>query len=182
MPHKFKSKLVKAAGTASDRVKSLRTLLYVFALLFFKKPDAATFALNIDYSKSFVEMVEAGKYDNINPDITAENFPVGSGEARVVASLVRLRSKPSPEEVLAEMDRQGLRPATMAEALAFGAQYPKIQLAFPIVAFGSVWADPQGRTYVGCLVGLPGDRWLELSGLGRGWLAGYRFLGVRKQS
>ena len=105
---------------------------------------------------------------------------MGSGEMNVEAVLVHLGRNASDKEVLAEMERESLRPATMVELLAFGAQYPETQREFPVVALGSVWTGPQGDRDVGYLWGNPGSRQLGLYWRGDDWFADYRFLAVRK--
>jgi hypothetical protein len=54
------------------------------------------------------------------------------------------------QKVLDDMDRQGLRPATLLELLWLGIQHPQLQLEFLIIALGTVvWVD--GYHYVASL-------------------------------
>lgn len=79
-----------------------------------------------------------------------------------------------------ELDRRGLRPATIEELLAFGAAYPDKQREFSIIALGSVCiGQPIRRNYVPCLWLESAGRCLGLRGaeLG-GWYANYRFAAV----
>ena len=136
--------------------------------------------LNLDYGQSVEEMVKAGRYDYVNDYITGENFPVESGLAQVEAIMVHPNRFMSSEDVISLLDRKGLRPATMVELLAFGAQHPDAQRRFPIVALGSVWTISDGNRHVGCLWEDPGDRGLHLYWFDADWAAPYRFLAVRK--
>jgi len=128
--------------------------------------------------------VAARNYKALVGQPAGDTFPVGSGEESVEAVLVHLGRSASDEEVLAEMDRQGLRPATMAEFSAFGSQYPDQQREFPVVVFGPVWAFPRGYRLVGYHWGLlgrrNGRRKLHLHRRGSDWLPSCRFLAVRK--
>jgi hypothetical protein len=122
----------------------------------------------------------------VNPDYKGKQFnPIErckdvSRENREVAfEYVHMGRGPSTDEVLAEMDRKGLRPALYEELLGFAERYPDEQMKYPIVALGS-------ETYVS------GDRdvaYLWSGGSGRNldlcrsdldWNARCRFLAVRK--
>ncbi|KKR48343.1 MAG: hypothetical protein UT86_C0007G0022, partial [Candidatus Magasanikbacteria bacterium GW2011_GWC2_40_17] len=86
----------------------------------------------------------------------------------------------STDEVLAEMDRHGLRPALYEELLAFGAKYPDEQRQFPIIALGSVWRGFGGRLRVAYLSRGGSERSLSLYWFGGDWNGFCRFLAVRK--
>jgi hypothetical protein len=197
---KTKSEFVSSAGTVFELVKALadevnslggnddhlrrilsdKSVVREVAELLVGKPVPESYSLTINRQRSRSEMVAAGNYDYANPNITEENFPVGEGEAEVKAVLLHLDRDASDEEVLAEMERQGLRPATMDELNAFGEQHPDRQRQYPIVALGSVWARPRGDRDVGYLWGGADRRDLDLRWPGLDWLARCRFLAVRK--
>jgi len=91
----------------------------------------------------------------------------------------------STNEMLAEMERKGLRPALYEELLGFAKKYPDEQREYPIAALGSE-SDVHGRRCVASLWGHDFARCLRLrwidgswSGWG-GWRGRYRFLAVRK--
>lgn len=130
--------------------------------------------------QSLAEAIEAGKYDWKNDNITVKNFPPSAndiGEKDVV--LFHFNRDISSDDVIAEMDKAGYRPATLRELLALGARYPKLQKEFPIIALGSschldgyrrvpaLWCGGYGRCLV--LYWFAGD-----------WLVGSRFAAVRK--
>lgn len=139
-----------------------------------------TVTLIIDYSQSLEEMVAAGDYDSTGSDITEENFPVGEGASEVEAVLVNLGRYETSDEAIAELERQGLRPATMVELLAFCAQPADPQRDYSIVALGSIWASPDGRSLVGYLWGSAGYPKLDLGWYGGEWGRHFCFLAVRK--
>jgi hypothetical protein len=144
------------------------------------KLELQGYPLTINRQRSRSEMVGAGKYDYANPSITEENFPVEQGSSEVEVVLIHLNRVASNEEVTSEMERLGLRPATMDELCAFGEQHPDRQRDYPIAALGSVWTDRYGYRYVGYLWEGAYGRDLGLYWLGYGWLARCRFLAVRK--
>lgn len=140
--------------------------------------SARRYPVTVSYDLSLAEMIDAGGYDWSNPNIIAESFPVGgAGEQERELVLVNLgRHASSTEEVLAEIDRQGLRPAVIEELLAFGAAYPDKQREFPIVALGSVWLNPYGDSrHVSGLWGRSEKRELDLHAYEGHWFENYHF-------
>jgi hypothetical protein len=85
----------------------------------------------------------------------------------------------STDEVLAEMDRKGLRPALYEELLGFAEKYPDEQRKYPIVALGSE-ADVGGDRGVACLWRDGDGRHLDLGWIADVWDGHDRFLAVRK--
>ena len=89
----------------------------------------------IDYDRLVEDGIKAGKYDWKNDDIMSKNFPsqeTGTREATV--ELFRYGKDMSTDEVLAELDKQGYRPATLKELLAIGEKHPDLQKEFLIFA------------------------------------------------
>lgn len=96
-----------------------------------------TVAVNGDLSLS--EAIAAGEYDDVNDNITAEHFPVSYASTKTVnIALVHRNRVVQSEDIFAEMDREGYRPATIWELLALGAEYPDLQRNFTIFALGSI--------------------------------------------
>ena len=136
----------------------------------------------VDYTKSLEQMIAAGCYDWVNPDITAERFPItGDGQVELEPELIHIGRDMSSDEVIADLDKRGLRPGTIAELLAFGATYPEVQREFPIVALGSV-AEVHGYRRVACLYRSDSERNLHLDWFDSDWDGLYRFLAFRKLS
>jgi hypothetical protein len=153
------------------------------------QPNA--FTLSVYYSRPLAEVVAAGNYNYANPNITVENFPADKGDPETIsdtvgvnvtqqAVLVHLDRPIKSEDVLAELERRGLRPDSMFELAHFGEQHPDIQRQFPVVALGSVWKSPDRCRSVGCLWGNGDDRRLDLGWLDVRWRARCRFLASRK--
>lgn len=139
------------------------------------------FQVVVDYSQTLADMIAACNLDWVNPDITQEHFPIsGNGVVELKAELIHFRETMSTNIVLKDLDRQGYRPATLPEPLAFGAKYPEKQREFPVVALGSVRANPDGSRRVPYLCGDGSSRGLDLGWYGLGWHDDYRFLCVRK--
>jgi hypothetical protein len=116
-----------------------------------------------------------------NRDINPETFPLEGEEFRlnVGFTFVHLnRNKVKNEEVLAAMEREGLRPATFTEFLAFMLKYRELGMKFPIAALGSVG-------HIFCFEGFPvffalsPELYLSIN-YSNHWDALYRFLAVRK--
>lgn len=94
-----------------------------------------SFRVVVDYGKPLTYMIDSGKYDWKNVDISLEGIIV-EGEGRVEKDLVlvHLNRNVSFEETLNEIDRRGLKPETLESLLAFGAKFPDQQREFPIIA------------------------------------------------
>jgi hypothetical protein len=140
-----------------------------------------SYPVTIDYRASLAAMIKAGRYDWANPNITDKHFPVTPGDTDVVIELVHLNRDASSDDVLAELERRGLRPATLPELLAFGATYPEQQREFPIVALGSVWQLWDGGRLVPYPWGDSLERDLNLNWFDRWWSARCRWAAVRKR-
>ncbi|HEY7829401.1 MAG TPA: hypothetical protein VIC06_02405 [Solirubrobacteraceae bacterium] len=138
------------------------------------------FPLAIDHVRSLAELVAAGNYDYVNPNITEENFPMVASEVVVQVALVHLDNIVESDDVLGELEQMGLRPGTMRELAHFGEQYPKVQRQFPVAALGSVWTAPNGSRRVGYLWEGIVSRKLSLGWYDLRWRASYRFLAFRK--
>ncbi len=143
--------------------------------------NGVSYPVTVNYALSAEDAVKAGKYDWTNNNITSKNFPSkrkGTTEAEIV--FVHFNREIESDDVLRELDKQGLRPAELPEGLAFGAKYPDIQREFPVVILGSVWRAPYGRRYCACLGGGGSRRYLFLAWLDYGWDGSCRFAAVRK--
>ena len=140
-----------------------------------------SFTVTVNYDLLLERMIEDGKYDWSNNDITANNFPMeGKVNVEVTIELVHFNRVMESDEVQKELDKQGLRPATLPELLAFAARYPDKQREFPIVALGSVWRSFGGRRDVPYLWSRSSGRGLGLSWLDRRWSILCHFAAVRK--
>ncbi|MCX6798155.1 MAG: hypothetical protein NTX66_03030 [Candidatus Falkowbacteria bacterium] len=149
------------------------------------------FVLIVNYARTLDEMIAAGNYDDKNGDINADHFPLPvelNGQAiEVKAKLFHFNRLINRKNAIAEMDKAGYRPATIAELLALGEAQPELQKQFPILALASVWQDGDGDRSVAYLCADGGRRELELSWFGNvlgglgDFSGGCRFLAVRKE-
>jgi hypothetical protein len=134
----------------------------------------------VDNTRTLAQLIAQGKYDWVHPDI-AKNFTIESGMGAVSIDIVLFHfdKKMTTEQVLAEMDRLGLRPIILRELLSLGAQRPVLQREFPIVALGQMQQVLGGRR-VAFLDRFGSERSLHMD-----WADGYwsdlcRFAAVRK--
>lgn len=140
-----------------------------------------TFPITVDYSKTLAEMIAAGKYDYANLNITSKRFPAkDSGKKELVPAILHYAKPMSSEDVIREMDKRGLRPATIHELCVYGEKYPDEQRKYPIVALGSVWRVFGGLPCGVYLDSYGSERLLDLSVWGDGWHGDHRFLAFRK--
>ncbi|MCX6730172.1 MAG: hypothetical protein NT058_01595 [Candidatus Portnoybacteria bacterium] len=59
------------------------------------------FKIVVDFTKSLIEMIKAGKYDHVDPDITSEHFLAnGLGRHELVPELVHYDKFVESEEIL----------------------------------------------------------------------------------
>jgi len=142
--------------------------------------------LTVDYGRSLQQMIASGRYDWINPDITAERFPmVGTGAVPVEARLFQFDRILSSEDAVAAIKATDAEnpwePATIAHLLAFGATHPDEQRQYPIIALGSV-AEVHGIRRVPYLCRSGAERGLPLRWWDDGWDDFCRFLAVRNRS
>lgn len=147
-----------------------------------KAKEAFTFV--VDYGRSISESVKAGRYDYANSDVTDEHFTAEEyekGKKEQSFKLYCFDGKETESDwVIAQMDKDGFRPATVRELLAFGEKNPELQRQFPIIALRQSWVYRNGNRSVACLAGCDTERELGLGWYDRGWHGRCRFLAVRK--
>ena len=128
--------------------------------------------ITIDPKKTLQQLVEAGKYDwkYINDEY---KLPPGK-KGTVAIELVQVGHQPNNKAVVKALNAKGYRPATIAEVLALGIKYKKLQRNKPI-------ASAEGNFYV-CLSEYDGKRRLSVSQDDHSWLDYCCFAAVRKSS
>ncbi len=147
--------LIEAGGTLQDRISA------VVSELLGKLTN--TYMVTVDYAKSLPDMIKAGNYGYANEDITPKRFPIkGDGKVGVEIVLVHFGKDMQSDDVLAELDKLGLRAAVLPELLAFGETHPEVQREFPIIALGSI-ANVGGERFVPYLGYWNGRRKLALA-------------------
>ena len=137
---------------------------------------ATAYPVTIDYTQSLREMIAAGKYDDVGPDITAQRFPLtGEGTVTTTVSLVHFAEPIGSAEASEELEKMCLRPAPLEHLLALHAQHPEVLGELELVALGSSWVQRTVR-YIPCLDGWNRQRKLGLTWHGLVWDNACRFL------
>lgn len=99
------------------------------------------FILEVDYTKSLSAMVKAGKYDFVNSSFLENDFGVSdifSGKKiNIKVKTVNFKKKIGKEKAKEEISKRGLLFASLPELLAFGEQYPELQIHHDIVCINS---------------------------------------------
>jgi hypothetical protein len=135
--------------------------------------------VTVDFDRSLESMITEGRYDWTNPDVTKTNFPYkAKGVSHVKVHLICFGDIARSEEVMQNLARASLRPATLPELLACGTIHPELQKESPVAALGSVWSHPCGGHQVPILwTGQTGRR-LDLYWLENGWGSDCRFAAI----
>jgi hypothetical protein len=140
----------------------------------------ATFIVTIDRSQSLEEMIEAGRYDEVNEAIRLVNFPwKRKGTKEVELTLIQFDRPFAPGEITKLMKGRRHRAAYIEELLALGREQPNLQRGIPIVALGS-GRIIRGRRHAACLSGSESSRALQLAVVYRRWSIYCKFAFVRK--
>ena len=101
-------------------------------------PNEEEFVLEIDYSKSLTEMIQAGRYDDISLTINEDNFIIprilSKKKEIVTVKLLKQEGKSDPDEIIVNVEKTGLFCAGLIELLALGQEFPTLQMEFNIIA------------------------------------------------
>jgi hypothetical protein len=157
-------------------------ILIFFVLLAKKnKKQGDIFILKISANLSFSDRIALGKYDWTNSNINDKNFSdKAEKDYEVECKLFHFNKSILSEFAIAEMEKEGFKPANILELLKLGEINPNLQREFPIVALDSVWRGADSHHHVPVLNYDDDRRWLSLYWSGLGWGDDCRFLGVRK--
>jgi hypothetical protein len=141
---------------------------------------SAVFVVSVNRWESLGEMIEAGRYDEINEAIRLVNFPwKRKGSKEVELTLIQFDRPLEAGEIKRIMAARGYRPAFIEELLALGRDEPDLQRTIPIVALGS-GRIIKGRRYAACLGGSRSLRSLNLVVIYSRWSFYYRFAFIKK--
>lgn len=140
----------------------------------------------VNYTLDLDAMITVGNYDWKNGDITSARFPIaGEGQAEFEDTLFHfdrsISSEDAIKEIVAADTKNPWTPAKTENTLAYGAKNPEEQRKYPIIGLGSL-AEVDGHRRVLCLGKGGSERYLVLLWFDGDWLAGCRFLAVRKVS
>lgn len=175
-PHNWFEAIVNMLGGEEAAEKFLRGELVVSYL----EHVESAHTLTVNYDLPLADMVKVGGYGWVDENITPTNFPPsGKGTMKVEGALFHFGKSMKSEAVITEMEKQGYRPATIAELLALGQTKPDLQREYPIVALGSSCVVGGNRS-VPCLFEGSRGRHCCLLWFVNEWRGGCRFLGVRK--
>jgi len=139
------------------------------------------FNILVDHSLGLKQMVDLGRYSYINENISPKIFPkTAKGKINYDTKLIYFFKYINSVDALKDLDIEGLRPATIEELLAFGAQYSEFQIKFPIFALGSP-CDILGIRQIPYLGGVHHkERTLSLYYWDYLWMGSYSFLVIPK--
>lgn len=141
-----------------------------------------TFDLVVDYERPLPDLVQAGNYDRLPPNLTIDDFRVvrkSNKKNRVSRRIiiVGFEIEPSTDFILSALKKEELTPGDSASLLTLGEIYPLAQFDSFIHALGSVCKDT-------CLAlaSFGGSRVLTTSGLKTGvWLKHCSFAAYRNE-
>lgn len=141
-----------------------------------------SFRVLFNLEESFEDMVKAGDYSYVSPGFTKENFPLDAeGKNETEIFFLHFNGGMNSVDVIAEMGKQGLRPATSTHALALGAQHRCEEKYWAFVFLGSSRIDPEsGRCRAPILLENIDKRQLDLRPFDSVWGGGCLFAAVRK--
>jgi len=130
----------------------------------------------VDYRLTLADIISIGKYDQISHNVANEVLPSQkSSKTEIELRLIHFHCDVSSKEAIEELNRLGLRPATLPELLFFGAKFPDKQRRLKIIALGSRVVD---KSSCGMLHGDGSTRRLSFYAYFNQWRSGYRFLAV----
>lgn len=140
------------------------------------------FRLMVDYGQSLEQMIDAGRYDYANNDITTKRFPIkGEGKVEFEGRYFHFNRTTSSKNAIAAMKEAGWEPANIEHLLVLGEKYPDEQRKFPIIGLGSV-AEVRGNRSVPYLYRDGSGRGLNLYWFDDDWDGYCRFLAVRNKA
>ena len=136
----------------------------------------------VDFDQNLQESIVANNYDWVNYDITTDHFPPSEdevGKREQNFKIYHFKKEVESDFVIAEMEKDQRRPATLRELLAYGKANPELQRKFSIIALGSVYLS-RGNRLVPSLDGYDVGGVLALGYGNARWYGHCRFLSVRK--
>lgn len=139
----------------------------------------------VDKTKKLIQplsdLITSLKLDWVNKNISEQNFPAQPEdliETEKEYKEFHFGKTMTSENVIAEMNKKGFRPATTREQLKWA--FKNWDGKSIIVALGQTWLDPGSERVVSVLHLGDGERLLYLRWFYDGWGGGCCFLGVRK--
>ncbi len=143
-------------------------------------PDGCE-VLSVDYALKLIDAITAAAFDWKYDDIVEKNFPNQAhetGEQNLQVKLYHFGKDMSSKDVVSAMDKDGFRPATLRELLAYAVKNPDEQRKYAIMGLGSIWGHGDDRR-APYLYRNGDERKLDLFWWSNSWNGNYRFLAVR---
>ena len=139
---------------------------------------ADTFVLDLNAQVSLEQQIRRGNYGYVNLNYYRPgSFALTlSGRRKVV--LYDTEGLISSQEMITRMRADRCAPATLDDALAFGAKFPDRHREHALVFLGTVWHGPLRCGHVPVLFECCGVRRLALCWVGTAWDGRYRFPAV----
>ncbi|OGY99831.1 MAG: hypothetical protein A2945_02445 [Candidatus Liptonbacteria bacterium RIFCSPLOWO2_01_FULL_52_25] len=186
----FVSKLEKALrklGVADEQIHELvkdgeapDSLVKKVADVLAETMRRILFTLRVGGNRTTEQVVAAGHYDWVNPNITKEKFPMRlRPEGKIEIELLEFDFDPTSEQVLAEATKRGLERPMYEDALLFGEQHSEEQRKNTIVFLHEPQVSDGFLSVVVLCAGGAG-RGLGLDWFGGRWDRSYRFAFVRR--
>lgn len=141
------------------------------------------FTIVVDYSRSFKDSINAGRYNYVNRDIIEKYFPLANNECGRMERIFKLyhfNKEVDSDDAIRQMNEDGCLPATPQELLAFGEANPELQRQFQIIALGYAQVGRYGSYNVVSLSSFFNKRGLFLRLRDDIWNDYCLFLGVGK--
>jgi len=136
----------------------------------------------VDYTRTVEEMVKAGNYNSVHGAICSDHFPIPPEKLykreKIKTKLFHFQRQISIDLAAEKIEREGYRPASAHEALAFAEHNPDLQKQFSILAIGSPWLHGVLESYFIALTGRDSYRGLVLLSFDGGASEFCRFLAV----
>ncbi|MFH0840557.1 MAG: hypothetical protein V1865_01020 [bacterium] len=136
-------------------------------------PKIKAYKTMVDYDQT---LVKVNSYDWVDNNIVVKNFPVEkSGKVDLNLALIHSNFLWTGQ-MKRWMEYNDLRPANIAELLAFGEAYPDEQQKYSIVALGSIWLNEEDEQHYVPFIQDISKSYLGLHRFGSNWYGNWRFL------
>lgn len=164
------------SGLLTDLLAVDPTTIDRNGLRYFIGLPQALFKIRVNYGKSTEALIRDGKYDRVCKEI--RDFQTsGKGFKDITVEPICLGRPASTEQVTAEILGRGLRMATFAELLTFGATFPDFQRTCSITSLGAP-VSIQGEDRFPSLCMMKSGRALTYEMFERRWCEDQHFLAV----
>jgi hypothetical protein len=124
--------------------------------------------VTIDYSVTLESLMAELGCSTRNRSFNVENFSKAEQRDVRVMMVGLNANNASSEDVVHILSDAGLQAATLLEMLSFQRTYPD-SCSTPLVAFGSIWRDSHGDSWVPCVGVNQHGRYAQLLNLNRRW-------------